>query len=71
VINSRLIYTTVHIYSVKSYRTKHSFQGGGTKTEENDIASYDNPIQAFTPVKSILNQSKTVPSTVNEMSEII
>ncbi|KYM93995.1 hypothetical protein ALC62_15391 [Cyphomyrmex costatus] len=35
---------------------------------END--SYDSPIQASTPVKSALNTSKTVPSTLNEMSEI-
>ncbi|KYM95892.1 hypothetical protein ALC62_13455 [Cyphomyrmex costatus] len=33
-------------------------------------ASYDSPIQASTPVKSALNKSKTVPSTLNEMSEI-
>ena len=31
----------------------------------------DNPIQASTPMKSILSQSKTVPSTLNEVSEII
>lgn len=34
-------------------------------------SSYDNPIQASTPVKSMLNRSKTVPSTLTEMSEII
>ncbi|KYN29963.1 hypothetical protein ALC57_00579 [Trachymyrmex cornetzi] len=34
-------------------------------------ALHDNPIQASTPVKSTLNRSKTVPSTLNEMSEII
>ncbi|KYN28614.1 hypothetical protein ALC57_01965 [Trachymyrmex cornetzi] len=34
-------------------------------------ALYDNPIQASTPVKSMLNRSKTVPSALNEMSEII
>ncbi|KYN08603.1 Putative nuclease HARBI1 [Cyphomyrmex costatus] len=33
-------------------------------------ASYDIPIQASTPVKSALSRSKTVPSTLNEMSEI-
>ncbi|KYN03867.1 hypothetical protein ALC62_05272 [Cyphomyrmex costatus] len=33
-------------------------------------ASYDSPIQSSTPVKSALNRSKTVPSTLNEMSEI-
>ncbi|KYN40125.1 hypothetical protein ALC56_05485, partial [Trachymyrmex septentrionalis] len=30
----------------------------------------DNPIQASTPMKSMLSQSKTVPSTLNEVSEI-
>ncbi|KYN29370.1 hypothetical protein ALC57_01189 [Trachymyrmex cornetzi] len=34
-------------------------------------ALYDNPIQASTPVKSMLNRSKTLPSALNEMSEII
>ncbi|KYN28194.1 hypothetical protein ALC57_02394 [Trachymyrmex cornetzi] len=34
-------------------------------------ALYDNPIQASTPVKSMLNRSKTVPSALNKMSEII
>ncbi|KYM99642.1 hypothetical protein ALC62_09610 [Cyphomyrmex costatus] len=33
-------------------------------------ASYDSPIQASTTVKSALNISKTVASTLNEMSEI-
>ncbi|KYN11453.1 hypothetical protein ALC57_16388 [Trachymyrmex cornetzi] len=33
-------------------------------------ALYDNPIQASTPVKSVLNRSKTVPPALNEMSEI-
>ncbi|KYM95695.1 hypothetical protein ALC62_13661 [Cyphomyrmex costatus] len=33
-------------------------------------ASYDSPIQASTPVKSALNRSITVPSTLNEMSKI-
>ncbi|KYM95372.1 hypothetical protein ALC62_13986 [Cyphomyrmex costatus] len=32
--------------------------------------SYDSPIQASIPVKSTLNRSKTVPSTLNEMSKI-
>ena len=34
-------------------------------------ALYDNPIQASMPMKSMLNQSKTIPSTLNEVSEII
>ena len=34
-------------------------------------ALYGNPIQTSTPVKLVLNQSKTVPSTLNEVSEII
>ncbi|KYQ52380.1 hypothetical protein ALC60_08543, partial [Trachymyrmex zeteki] len=33
-------------------------------------ASHDNSIRACTPVKSMLSRSKTVPSTLNEMSEI-
>ncbi|KYN29554.1 hypothetical protein ALC57_00996 [Trachymyrmex cornetzi] len=33
-------------------------------------ALYDNPIQASTPVKSVLNRAKTVPPALNEMSEI-
>ncbi|KYQ47212.1 hypothetical protein ALC60_13769 [Trachymyrmex zeteki] len=33
-------------------------------------ASHDNSIRASTPVKSMLSRSKTVPSTLNEMSEI-
>ncbi|KYN29350.1 hypothetical protein ALC57_01210, partial [Trachymyrmex cornetzi] len=33
-------------------------------------ALYDNPVQASTPVKSVLNRSKTVPPALNEMSEI-
>ncbi|KYQ50668.1 hypothetical protein ALC60_10240 [Trachymyrmex zeteki] len=34
-------------------------------------ASHDNSIRASTPAKSMLNRSKTVPSTLNEMSEIV
>ncbi|KYQ53669.1 hypothetical protein ALC60_04233 [Trachymyrmex zeteki] len=34
-------------------------------------ASHDNSIRASTPVKSMLSRSKTVPSTLNEMSEIV
>ncbi|KYN40030.1 hypothetical protein ALC56_05557 [Trachymyrmex septentrionalis] len=34
-------------------------------------ALYDNLIQASTSVKSVLNQLKTVPSTLNEVSKII
>ena len=34
-------------------------------------ALYDNLVHASTPVKSMLSQSKTVPSTLNEVSEII
>ncbi|KYQ51996.1 hypothetical protein ALC60_08892 [Trachymyrmex zeteki] len=33
-------------------------------------ASHDNSMRASTPVKSMLNRSKTVPFTLNEMSEI-
>ncbi|KYN10236.1 hypothetical protein ALC57_17634 [Trachymyrmex cornetzi] len=39
--------------------------------EDKETTEYDNPIQASTPVKSMLNRSKTVPSALNKMSEII
>ncbi|KYQ51397.1 hypothetical protein ALC60_09498 [Trachymyrmex zeteki] len=34
-------------------------------------ASHDNSVRASTPVKSMLNRSKTVSSTLNEISEIV
>ncbi|KYQ47055.1 hypothetical protein ALC60_13930 [Trachymyrmex zeteki] len=34
-------------------------------------ASHDNSIRASASVKSMLNRSKTVPSTLNEMSEVV
>ncbi|KYN50189.1 hypothetical protein ALC62_03757, partial [Cyphomyrmex costatus] len=50
-------------------RLKHSFRKK-TRNRKRPNASYDSPIQASTPVKSALNRSKTVSSTLNEMSEI-
>ena len=62
------------VESSKDYDMKHSFRKktrNQNPERKRSNALYDNPIQASTPVKSVLNWSKIVSSTLNEMSKII